>query len=121
MRVEPDKAILITRATVGLHNFIRHRDGNMIDRTSSIVYEIRDNTGRDGLFPLAQTGCRAAEDAMKVRDALSEFFTYPSFRIPLNLTVDDRLKPERERFQSPWQAHGKLMASLRDICPNFVL
>lgn len=56
MRVEPDKAIIITQATVGLHNFIRHRDGNMIDRTSSIVYEIRDNTGRDGLLPLARTG-----------------------------------------------------------------
>ncbi|GFO28572.1 hypothetical protein PoB_005507700 [Plakobranchus ocellatus] len=78
LRVERDKAIIITKATVGLHNFIRHRDGNMIDRTSSIVYEIRDNTGRDGLLPLALTGCRAAEDAMKVRDALSEFFSDPS-------------------------------------------
>lgn len=48
----------------------------MIDRTSSIVdYEIGDNTGRDGLLPLAGTGRRATKDAMKVRDALSEFFS----------------------------------------------
>ncbi|KAK3773153.1 hypothetical protein RRG08_013740 [Elysia crispata] len=36
MRVEPDKAIIITNAAIGLHNFIRRRDGNMTDRTSSI-------------------------------------------------------------------------------------
>ncbi|GFN87783.1 hypothetical protein PoB_001428900 [Plakobranchus ocellatus] len=28
MRVAPDKVIIITKATVGLHNCIRHGDGN---------------------------------------------------------------------------------------------
>ena len=78
MRVEPDKAIIITNAVVGLHKFIRHRDDNKLDRTSSLFSEIKDNTGRHGLLPLARTGCRAAEDAMEVRDALSEFFSDPS-------------------------------------------
>ncbi|KAK3785607.1 hypothetical protein RRG08_015492 [Elysia crispata] len=34
--------------------------------------------GRDGLLPFARTGCRAAEDTITVRDALSEFFSDPS-------------------------------------------
>ena len=51
MRVQPEKAILFTNTAVVLHNFIRRRDGNMVDRTSDITYEVVEGQG-SGIFPL---------------------------------------------------------------------
>lgn len=80
MRVEPDNAILITKAAVSLHNFIHRRDGHIVDRTFSIAYEIRDNIVADGLQPLALNAARGkgTNDAMKVQEPLSNFFSDPS-------------------------------------------
>lgn len=80
MRVEPDKAILITNAAVALHNFIRRRDGDMVDRTSSISYEIADNTAGNGLHPLKPTATagRNPNVAIEIREAVSEFFNNPN-------------------------------------------
>lgn len=79
MRVQPDKAILITNAAVALHNFIRRRDGQMVDRTSTISYETRDPNNTEGLFPLvnATTG-RHPNSALEIRNALCTFFSDPN-------------------------------------------
>ncbi|GFR64133.1 hypothetical protein ElyMa_003624800 [Elysia marginata] len=50
LRVEPDKAVLLTNAALVLHNFIRRRDERMVDWTSDVTYEVVEGQGR-GMFP----------------------------------------------------------------------
>ncbi|XP_041379131.1 protein ALP1-like [Gigantopelta aegis] len=78
MRVQPDQAILLTNAAAVLHNFIRRRDGRMIDRTSDVTYEVVGGEGI-GMFPLeAHThGGRPTAEAMAVRDSVKTFFNDP--------------------------------------------
>ncbi|GFS21938.1 protein ALP1-like [Elysia marginata] len=50
LRVEPDKSVLLTNAALVLHNFIRRRDGRMVDRTSDVTYEVVEGRG-EACFP----------------------------------------------------------------------
>lgn len=78
LRVQADAAILYTNAAVALHNFIRRRDGIMVDRTSEVTYEVVEGDGR-GMFPLeAHTHAgRPSDEAMAVRDSVKTFFNDP--------------------------------------------
>lgn len=77
MRLQPDKAVLVTNAGTVLHNFVRRRDGHMKDRTSSVQYETYQDAG-DGFQNLQPLhGTRFAEDAVGLRDAITEFFCDP--------------------------------------------
>ncbi|GFR76285.1 protein ANTAGONIST OF LIKE HETEROCHROMATIN PROTEIN 1 [Elysia marginata] len=78
LRVEPDKAVLLTNAALVLHNFIRRRDGRMVDRTADVTYEVVEGQGR-GMFPLeAPThGGRPSAEAMAIRDSVKTFFNDP--------------------------------------------
>ncbi|GFS12618.1 hypothetical protein ElyMa_006702300 [Elysia marginata] len=74
LRVEPDKGVLLTNAALVLHNFIRRRDGRMVDRTSDVTYEVVEGQGR-GMFPLeAPThGGRSSAETMAIRDSVKTF------------------------------------------------
>ena len=76
MRVQPDKAVLLTNAAVCLHNFIRRRDGNLVDSSSTVTYEVMENRG-DGMQPLAinARGGRATDEAIAIRDGIADFFS----------------------------------------------
>ena len=78
MRVQPDKAVLLTNAAVCLHNFIRRRDGNLVDSSSTVTYEVMENRG-DGMQPLAinARGGRATDEAIAIRDGIADFFSVP--------------------------------------------
>ncbi|GFR59468.1 hypothetical protein ElyMa_005386300 [Elysia marginata] len=78
LRVEPDKAVLLTNAALVLHNFIRRRDGCMVDRTSDVTYEVVEGQGR-GMFALeAPThGGRSSAEAMAILDSVKTFFNDP--------------------------------------------
>jgi len=77
MRLQPDKAITVTNACTVLHNFIRRRDGHMIDRSSEITYDIRPNN-EQGLMSLRpQQGGRNSDKATEMRDLIAEFFNDP--------------------------------------------
>ena len=82
IRVEPDEAIQVTQAAVVLHNFIRRRDGVMVDRTSTVNYElVQDEIRVDGpgLIPLARprNHGRNNDAAASVREDICNFFNDP--------------------------------------------
>ena len=71
MRLQPDRAITVTNACTVLHNFIRRRDGHMIDRSSQITYDIRPNN-EQGLIDLRpQQGGRNLVEATEIRDLIA--------------------------------------------------
>ena len=77
MRLQPDKAVVVTNAGTVLHNYVRRRDGHMKDRTSSVKYDTFQNPG-DGFINLHLLhGTRFADDAVGLRDAITEFFCGP--------------------------------------------
>lgn len=77
MRVGPDKAVVVTNASTVLHNFVRRRDGYMEDRTSRIQYEHFQELG-DGMDNIRHIqGRRFDNDAVAIRDAISDFFCEP--------------------------------------------
>lgn len=77
MRLQPDKAVVVTNAATVLHNYVRRRDGYMTDRTSSVKYDTFQNPA-DGFINLQPLhGTRFADDAVGLRDAITEFFCDP--------------------------------------------
>ncbi|XP_064642854.1 uncharacterized protein LOC135497078 [Lineus longissimus] len=60
MRLQPDKVVAVTNAATVLHNYVRRRDGHMKDRTSSIKYELFQNTG-NGLINLQPLHAKLAK------------------------------------------------------------
>ncbi|XP_041355373.1 protein ALP1-like [Gigantopelta aegis] len=77
MRLQPDKAVMVTNAGCVLHNFIRRRDGQLIDRSSDIVYEEIAPLGGGMIHLQRQGGGRAADRAVAIRDAIKDFVTHP--------------------------------------------
>ena len=74
MRLQPDKAVVVTNAGTVLHNYVRRRDGHLKDRTSTVQYETFP-TQRDGFINLQPLrGTRFADDAVGLRDAIAIFF-----------------------------------------------
>lgn len=77
IRLKPSKAVVVTNASTVLHNYIRRRDGRTVDHTSSIQYDIfqTPSDAFNNLQPLH--GTRFANDAIGLRDAITEFFCDP--------------------------------------------
>ena len=83
MRIEPDKAILVTKTAAVLHNFIRRRDGHLIDRASEVTYEtLGDN--EQGLRSISHGSSqkRSTNKAIAIRDTLARYFCGDKGSVP---------------------------------------
>ena len=77
LSLQQNKAVVVTNVGTGLHNYVRRRDGRMRDRTSSMKYDTF-HTPTDGFTNLQPLdGTRFANDAIGLRDAITEFFCDP--------------------------------------------
>lgn len=76
IRVGPEKAILFTNAALVLHNFVRRRDGFLIDRTSSIQYEKQRMSC--GMKSMKTVTGRTCNEGVEIRQQICDFFNSES-------------------------------------------